>query len=104
VLAADGDVVEEDIAIRLTSGRRDGPLEREPRPGVGAPLHHQQRRALRRALRTEKLARGAGGGRRVLLVAEVGTKRRGPLAGDVHVPLVTVVTGHQLLPSRLRRH
>jgi hypothetical protein len=36
VLAADGDVVEEDIASRVTSGRRDGLVEQEPRPGVGA--------------------------------------------------------------------
>jgi uncharacterized membrane protein len=55
VLVADGDVVGEDIAIRVTSGRRDGVVEQEPRPGVGPALHHQQRRALRRALRTEKL-------------------------------------------------
>jgi hypothetical protein len=100
VLAADGDVVEEDIAIRLTSGRRDGLVEREPRPGVGAPLHHQQRRALRRALRTEKLALGAGGGRSVMLVAEVGTKRGGPLPGDFVRALFIVVIGHWLLLCR----
>ena len=89
VPAADSDVIEEDIAIRVTTGRRGGPVEQEPRAGVRAALDHQQPRALRQRLRTEQLALGAGGGRRVLRVAEVGTKRRGPLPGDVVSPLVT---------------
>jgi hypothetical protein len=75
VPAADGDVIEEDLAIRVTTGRRGGLVEQEPRPGVRAALHHQQRRALRQRLRTQKPALGGGGGRRVLLVGEVGTKR-----------------------------
>jgi hypothetical protein len=35
VPTADGDVVEENIAIRVTSGRRDGLVEQEPRPALG---------------------------------------------------------------------
>jgi hypothetical protein len=57
VPAADGEVVEEDIAIRVTTGRRGGPVEQEPRPGVRASLDHQERRALRHAIETEKLGR-----------------------------------------------
>jgi hypothetical protein len=81
-------------------------VPQQPCPSVRAALDHQQRRALRQRLRTEKLALGAGGGRRVLLIGEVGTKRGGPLPGDVFSPLVIVVIGHRLLPSRLlwRRH
>src|SRR4029077_17339743 len=97
--AADSDVIEEDIAIRVTPGGRGGPVEQDPRAGVRAALDHQQPRALRQRLRTEQLALGAGGGRRVLRVGEVGTKRRGPLPGDVFSPLVIVVIGHPL-----RRH
>src|ERR1700754_1063438 len=95
--AADSDVIEEDIAIRVTTGRRGGPVEQEPRAGVRATLDHQQPRALRQRLRTEQLALGAGGGRRLLRVGEVGTKRGGPLPGDVFSPLVIVVIGHPLL-------
>jgi hypothetical protein len=92
VPAADGDVIEEDIAIRVTTGRRGGLVEQEPRPGVRAALHHRQRRAPRQRLRTQQPALGASGGRRVVLVVEVGTKRGGPLPGDVFRPLVLVVT------------
>ena len=52
VPAADGDVIEEDIAIRVTTGRRGVLVEQEPRAGVRAALHYQQRRALRQRLRT----------------------------------------------------
>ena len=47
-----------------------------------------------------------GGGRRVLLGGEVGTKRGGPLPGNVFRPLVRGVIGHWVLPSRpcWRRH
>jgi hypothetical protein len=41
VSAADGDVVEEDFALRVTTGRRGGLVEQEPRPGAWAALHHQ---------------------------------------------------------------
>jgi len=34
--AADSDVIEEDITIRVTTGRRGGPVEQEPRAGVRA--------------------------------------------------------------------
>jgi len=70
VPAADGDDIEEDIAIRVTTGRRGGLVEQEPRPGVRAALDHQQRRARRQRLRTEKLVLGGGGARRVLLVGD----------------------------------
>src|SRR5271165_1634239 len=64
-------------------------------------LGPQQCRAMRRALHTKKLAHGTGGGRSVLFVAEVGTKRGGSLPGDVLRSLVIVVIGHSLVPSRL---
>jgi hypothetical protein len=41
VAAADRDVVEEDVAIRMTTGRRGGPVQRELRAGVRAALHQQ---------------------------------------------------------------
>jgi hypothetical protein len=55
VPAADGDVVKEDVAIGVTTGRHGGLVDQEPRPGVRASLHHQNRRALRQPIETEKL-------------------------------------------------
>ena len=37
----------------MTTSRRGGPVEQEPRPGVRAALDHQQPRALRQRLRTK---------------------------------------------------
>jgi hypothetical protein len=87
VLAADGDVVEEDIAIRVTSGRRDGLVEQEPRPGVGAALHHQQRRALRRA--------GRAAVERVMAAGKYG--RWGSVRGGEHHAEAGLVGYHSLI-------
>ena len=49
--AADSDVIEEDTAIRVTTGRRGGPVEQEPRagvrPGASAPATPSPRQRLR---------------------------------------------------------
>jgi len=40
VVAADGGVVEEDVAVRMPARRCDGLIEREPGTGVG-PAYHE---------------------------------------------------------------
>jgi hypothetical protein len=47
VVLADGDVVEDDVAVGLPAGGCDGPIQQEPGPGVGAALHDKQGRASR---------------------------------------------------------
>jgi hypothetical protein len=47
VALADGDVVEDDVAVGMPAGGCDGPILQEPGPGVGAALHDKQGRASR---------------------------------------------------------
>jgi hypothetical protein len=47
VVLADGDVVEDDVAVGMPAGGCDGPIQQEPGPGVGAALHDKQGRASR---------------------------------------------------------
>ena len=47
--AADGDVVEEDVAVGMAARRRAGLVQQEARTGVGAALDDQQRRTDRQA-------------------------------------------------------
>jgi hypothetical protein len=115
-----GDHITPGVArLGVDDGNRDRrhtrrPIKPEPRLRVIFDVDVQQRMAvLHRAeggsKRTRiqvvsKLSHGAEVHRALLLAPVIhpleSTKPTNP--GDVHMPLVTVVTGHRLLPSRLR--
>jgi hypothetical protein len=89
VSAADGDVVEEDVAVGMPAGGCDGLIQQEPRSGVGSALYDKQGRAAGQPFDSPQFH--IGGGRRVELGEEVGAETGGDVPGIFVERLVVVV-------------
>ncbi len=104
--AADGDVIEEDIAIRVTTGRRAVLVEQEPRPGVRAALTTSNAEPCGSASAPNSWPSAAAVA--AASCSLVKSARNAEVLSPVTSSgrLVLVVIGHWVLPSRLcwRRH
>src|ERR1700737_4062081 len=94
---ADGDVIEEDVAVGVAAGRRHGLVEQEPRSRVGTAFDDGESRPLREAFDARYRGFRARLGRRVQFVEEVRAKNGGRFHGDIFRRLVVVLVGHPLL-------
>ena len=95
VAAADGDVVEVDVAVGMPAGRCDGLIQQKPRSGVGAALDDKHSRAAGQLFDSPR-SRLGGGGRSVALAEEVGTENEGGVPGVLLGRLVVVFVAHVL--------
>src|ERR1700720_4374230 len=94
---ADGDVIEEDVAVWVAAGRRHGLVEQEPRSRVGTAFDDEQSRSLWEAFDARYRGFRARLGRCVQFVEEVRAKNGGRFHGDIFRRLVVVLVGHPLL-------
>src|SRR5450631_3201890 len=81
VPAADGDLVEEDVAAGMPASGCDGLIQQEPRSGVGATLHDKQGRAARQPFDFPHPRLGGASGRSIELAGEVGAETGGGVPG-----------------------
>src|SRR6185312_740095 len=95
VPSADADVVEEDVAVGMSSGGCDRLIQPEPRSGVGAALHDEQCRATRQPVFVHARFGGIGGS--VEVAEEVGAESRGGVRGGVVGRLLVVRVAHVLV-------
>ena len=94
---ADGDVVEEDVAVGVATGRRGRLVEQETRAGVRSPFDDEQRRTDRQPFDSRHRGLGARLGGSVQFIEEVGAEDRCRLHGDFVRGLVVVLVRHPLL-------
>jgi hypothetical protein len=94
--AADGNVVEEDVAAWMAACGCDRLIQQELRTSVRAALNDEGGGASRHPFDSRRRALGTGQGRSIHLVEEVGAESRDSVRDDLTRHLVVVRVGHLL--------